>query len=82
MRPGGFKTESPGDFLGGELGASFDNRAQRIAQQPGILAVRVVNAPKPVAGLRCQDRRRFHGDSSPQAGFAKMYVIHKMRRES
>jgi len=82
MRPGAFQTKSPGGFLGGELGGSFDNRAQGIAQEPGILAVRVVNAPKPVAGLRCQDCGRSHGDSSSQAGFAKMYVIHKMRRES
>jgi hypothetical protein len=40
----------------------------------------VVNAPELLSGL--QNRNRFHGDSSPQAAFVKMYQLHKMRGQS
>jgi hypothetical protein len=40
----------------------------------------VVNAPKLLA--RLQSHNRFHGDSSSQAAFVKMYQLHKMRGQS
>lgn len=45
MRPRFAETESCGGLLGGEFGRGFDNRAEWIAHQTGILTVRVVDAP-------------------------------------
>lgn len=80
MRPGITKTESRGGFLGDEFVGRFDDRAKWITQLAGVFPVGVVNAPELLAGL--QSRARFHGNSSPQATFAKMYQLHKMRGQS
>ena len=80
MRPGGLKTEFPGGFFGGELGGSFDNRAEWIAHLAGILTVRVVDAPQLVS--RFQSNGCAHAHSSAQPGLWLVYLIHKMRAQS
>ncbi len=49
MRPRRFKPEFAGSFLGGLFGGSFNHRAQRIAEQTGILPVGVIDAPQLLA---------------------------------
>ena len=61
MRPRFAEAESRGGLLGGEFGRGFDNRAEWIAHQTGILTVGVVDAPQLVA--RSQSRGRAHGGS-------------------
>ena len=80
MRPGIVEAQSGGDLLGGEFGGGFDNCAEWIAYLSGILTVRVVDAPKLVS--RSQNRSRAHADSSAQAGFGLVYLLHKMRAQS
>jgi hypothetical protein len=80
MRPRVTEAESCGSFLGDEFVGRFDNRAKWITQLAGIFLVGVVDAPELFAGLL--SRARFHGSSSPQAVFAKMYQLHKMRGQS
>ena len=80
MRPRIAKAKSRGSFLGDEFVGRFDNRAKWITQLAGVFPVGVVDAPQLLAGL--QSRARFHGSSSPQAVFAKMYQLHKMRGQS
>ena len=80
MRPRITKAKLRGGFLGGEFVGCFNDRAKWITQLPGVFPVGVVNAPELLAGL--QSRNRFHGDSSSQATFAKMYQLHKMRGQS
>ena len=80
MRPRITKAKLRGGFLGDEFVGRFDNRAQWITQLAGVFPVGVVNAPELAARLRshvCAYAR-----SSPQVAFAKMYLIHKMRRQS
>ena len=74
------EAKSRGSFLGGNFRWSFNRGAKWITQLAGVFSVSVVNAPKLVAGL--QSRARSHGCSSPQAEFAKMYQLHKMRGQS
>jgi len=45
MRPRFAEAESRGGLLGGEFGRGFDNRAEWIAHQTGILTIGVVDAP-------------------------------------
>jgi hypothetical protein len=80
MRPRITKAKLRGGFLGGEFVGCFNDRAKWITQLAGIFPVGVVNAPELLAGL--QSRNRFHGDSSPQPAFVKMYQRHKMRGQS
>ena len=80
MRPRITKTKLRGGFLGDEFIGCFNDRAKWITQLAGVFPVGVVNAPELLAGL--QSRARSHGKSSPQAVFAKMYLIHKMRGQS
>jgi len=61
MRPRFAEAESRDCLLGGEFGWGFDNRAEWIAHQAGILTVGVVNAPQLTA--RFQSRGRAHGGS-------------------
>lgn len=80
MRPRITEAKSCGGFLGDEFVGCFNDRAEWIIQLAGVFPVGVVNAPELLAGLR--SRARSHGDSSPQAVFAKMYQLHKMRGQS
>ena len=80
MRPGITKAKSCGGFLGDEFVGCFNDRAKWIIQLASVLPVGMVNAPELLAGL--QSRARFHGDSSPQTAFVKMYQLHKMRGQS
>ena len=74
------KAKLRGGFLGDEFIGCFNDRAKWITQLAGVFPVGVVDAPKLLAGL--QSRARFHGDSSPQAVFVKMYQLHEMRGQS
>ena len=80
MRPRITKAKLRGGFLGDEFVGCFNDRAKWITQLAGVFPVGVVNSPELLAGL--QSRNRFHGDSSPQTAFAKMYQLHKMRAQS
>ena len=74
------KAKSRSSFFGDEFIGCFNDRAKWITQLAGVFPVGVVDAPKLFAGL--QSRARSHGSSSPQAEFAKMYQLHKMRGQS
>lgn len=74
------KTKLRGGFLGDEFVGCFNDCSKWITQLAGVFPVGVVNAPQLLAGL--QSRNRFHGDSSPQTAFVKMYQLHKMRGQS
>ena len=80
MRPRVAETKFGGGFLGGNFRRSFNGGAQWITQLAGVFAGGVVDAPQLVA--RIQSRARSHGSSSPQAAFAKMYQLLKMRGQS
>jgi len=74
MRPRVVEAQSGSDLLGGECGGGFDNFAKWIAHLPGILTVRVVDAPQLVS--RFQSRGCAHAESSAQPGLAQVYRIH------
>lgn len=80
MRPGVVEAESGSGVLGGRFGGGFDNRAKWIAHLAGIFTVPVVDAPQLVS--RFQSRGCAHADSSAQAGFGLVYLLHKMRAQS
>ena len=80
MRPGVVEAEPGSGFLGGLFGGGFDNRAKWIAHLAGIFTVRVVDAPQLVS--RFQSRGCAHADSSAQAGFGLVYLLHKVRAQS
>ena len=80
MRPGITKAKSRGGLLGDEFGGRFDDRAKWTTQLAGVFPVSVVNAPE--LAVRLRSHVRAHARSSPQAAFAKMYLIHKMRGQS
>ena len=80
MRPRITKAKLCGGFLGNEFVGCLNDRAKGITQLAGIFPVDVVNAPELLAGL--QSRNRFHGNSSSQTAFVKMYQLHKMRGQS
>ena len=80
MHPRITKAKFRGGFLGDEFVGRFDNRAKWITQLACVFQVGVVDAPELLA--RLQNRARFHGNSSPQAAFGKMYQLHKMRGQS
>ena len=74
------KAEFGRRFFSGDFRWRFNGRTKWITQLASVFPVSVVNAPELVAGLR--SRARSHGSSSPQAEFAKMYQLHKMRGQS
>ena len=80
MCPRTVETKFGGSFLGGTFRWSFNRGAKWITQLACVFPVGVVDAPQLLAGL--QSRARFHGSSSPQAVFAKMYQLHKMHGQS
>ena len=80
VRPRRFKSELACSFLSGAFGGCFNYRAQRIAQETGIFAVGVVNAPELIPWTR--RRGRAHVGSSAQPTCAKMYQLHKMQGQS
>ena len=80
MRPRIAKAKLRGGFLGDEFVGCLNDRAKGITQLAGVFPVGVVNAPELLAGL--QSRNRFHGNSSPENKYAKMYQLHKMRGQS
>ena len=80
MRPRVAETKFGGGFLSGTFRWSFNGGAKWITQLAGVFPVGVVDAPQLIAWI--QSRARSHGSSSPQAGFAKMYQLHKMRGQS
>jgi hypothetical protein len=80
VRPRITKAKLRGGFLGDDFGGRCEDRAKWVTQLAGVFPVGVVDAPELLAGL--QSRARSHGSSSPQALFAKMYLIHKMHGQS
>jgi hypothetical protein len=80
MRPRITKAKSSGSFFSGDFVGCFNDCAKWITQLASIFPVGVENAPELLA--RLQSHNRFHGDSSPQAAFVKMYQLHKMREQS
>ena len=80
VRPRVVKAEFGRRFFSGDFRWRFNGRAKWITHLAGVFPVGVVNAPELVARLRSHGRA--HAGSSTQAGFAKMYQLHKMRGQS
>ena len=80
VRPRIAKAKFRSRFFSGDFRWRFNGGAKWITQLAGVFPVSVVNAPELLAGI--QSRARFHGESSPETVYAKMYQLHKMRAQS
>src|SRR5262245_61283582 len=80
MRPGLAEAESGGRFLGGKFSRCFNNCAEWIDYQAGILTIGVVDTPQLVA--RTWSHGRAHGGSGAHTVQTVVYHLHKNHAQS
>lgn len=76
MRPRVAKTKSSRELLSSDLGGSFNNRSERVAQLASVFPVCVIDAPKLISRLRGQNWCRVHAAIEHDAASRQVRIAH------